>query len=534
MPSPSYLGDHAADDHIAVLDTPTSPQPQRKRKWLVFSVLGLVVVGGAIATTFAVLYSKSPSSAPPATASDAAIGGGAANDTTLPSVNGEDLRKTPKPTTVDVNPKSDPEKATMAFSMLAIGDWGSTTGKVTGSNENAGSCCILYSDRVNPNEDRFKVDFWSQKHVAMLLGKSASELKPVRILGHGDNMYWNGVGSKDVTYRFTETFENVYNQPSLAGIKWLNVAGNHDIGGSSFVCGDKDNEFRECTSTAELLAALDERFSLQQKYVSPDQQRWVLKDHYYVESFEKDGVSVDIFNIDTNHADSHGARQVCCQCFGYSGKLKLPSKTCDSVLPGDARCAGGNADMYKACMDKIESWAQDSYTQAARDLKASTATFKIINTHYSPHYHMGEPKMKAWYKLCKDYGVNAWFNGHTHGFNHDIANWGTHFFENGGGGGIYTKSANGATTDYVKSQWMAGGFPYGFMELSFSADWLKVQFATFDQAWQFGGNALESTTQGGVRRGHCWFVPHAKAAALGAVGVECKSSVNGAIGAPLT
>ncbi|OQR90634.1 calcineurin-like phosphoesterase [Achlya hypogyna] len=500
-------------------------RPSTKRKWLIAAGVGFLVVGGAVGATVALLQKKSPSPTGGSTDAVEIPSASSANDTTLPAVDGSDLLEKPSATTeVPLNPSSDPETAKAAFSMLAIGDWGSTTGKESGTNNNPGSCCVLYSDKVNPGEERFKVDFWSQKHVAMLLAKSAEELKPVRILGHGDNMYWNGVGSKDVTYRFTETFENVYNQPALKGIKWLNVAGNHDIGGSSFICGDKDNSFRECKDTAELLATLDERFDLQKKYESPDGKRWVMRDHYYVESFEKDGVSVDIFNIDTNHADSHGARQVCCQCFGYSGKLGLPSKTCDSVLAGDVRCAGGNAAMYKACMDKIEGWAQDSYTQAARDLKASTATFKIINTHYSPHYHMGEPKMKAWYKLCKDHGVNAWFNGHTHAFNHDIANWGTHFFENGGGGGIYTKSANGATTDYVKNQWMAGGFPYGFMELSFSADWLKVQFATFDQAWRFGGNNLDATVQGGLRRGHCWFLPNAKAAALGAKGVDMTMS----------
>ena len=60
------------------------------------------------------------------------------------------------------------------------------------------------------------------------------------------------------------------------------------------------------------------------------------------------------------------------------------------------------------------------------------------------------------------------------------------------------------------------------MEMSFSKDWLKVQFVTFDKAWKFGGTDLTKATYGGIARGHCWFVPR-----IGGKGVECKSSRNG-------
>ena len=67
------------------------------------------------------------------------------------------------------------------------------------------------------------------------------------------------------------------------------------------------------------------------------------------------------------------------------------------------------------------------------------------------------------------------------------------------------------------------------MELSFSKDWLKVQYVTFDDKWTFGGTDLSKRVVGGIARGHCWFIPRN----IGGPGVKCKSSVDGAIGAPL-
>ncbi|KAF0705770.1 Aste57867_6927 [Aphanomyces stellatus] len=426
-------------------------------------------------------------------------------------------------------PTSDPEAMTPALTLLAIGDWGSTTGKQWGV---AGSCCHVYNGQVDKNQPRYMVDYYSQNYVATLMAQSAVQLKPkpARIVGHGDNFYWNGIGPADAAYRFQETFEKMYNQPELAGIKWINVIGNHDIGGSSYICGEQDNQFRECASTDEMIKYLRSHFDLQAKYKSPNQDRWVMKDHYYVERVTQNGVTVDIFNLDTNHADSHGARQVCCQCYGYSAKFGVSNANCNNVNGGDQQCMGGNVDMFNACMNEIEAWATDSYTQALRDMAASSADFKIINTHYSPHHHMAPAKMQKWYDLTKDMGITAWFNGHTHGFSHDISTWGTHFFENGGGGGIYTDSDSATNNGFVSNKWVGAGTPYGYMELSFSKDWLKVQFATFDKAWTFGGMDMTKTVPGGIQRGHCWYIPHVNATGPG---VECKASINYAVGAPL-
>ncbi|CAK4590208.1 unnamed protein product [Aphanomyces euteiches] len=522
-----------------------------RRKWFLVAVAALVLLAAAGTAAVVIVLTKSSTGSSGGSNSSSSTSSSTSAPSTTPLASGntpstDGTTSSPssdggstssnssstKPSSLVINPPSDPETSKAVLTMLAIGDWGSTTGKASGI---PGSCCKLYktTGAVDTSNPRYKVDFWSQKYVATLLGLSAAEIHPVRVIGHGDNVYWNGVGSLDWQYRFEETFEKIYDAPALAGVKWVNVAGNHDIGGSAFLCGEQDNLFAECTSTADLLKHLNARFDLQAQYKSPNQNRWLMTNHYYVERVSQSGVAVEIFNIDTNYADSHGARQVCCQCYGYSQKYGYDSSTCNNVVPGDKACAGGNMDMYNACMNEITGWAEDSYSQAARDLAASTATYKIINTHYSPHFHMTPEKMATWYKLCKDMNVSAWFNGHTHGFNHDIASWGTHFFENGGGGGIVSETSTGAQNANLTNAWVAAGNPYGFMELIFSPEWLKVQFVTFDTTWQFGGMDLSATVQGGLQRGHCWFVPNAQYVGTQALGQKCKSSVDGAIGAPI-
>ncbi|OQR90638.1 calcineurin-like phosphoesterase [Achlya hypogyna] len=530
------------EDSIAVLDELPSQKEAhtaRRRRFIIFGALGVFVVLGAIAVTTMVLMKGGATESSTAAKDGTTKSGGGSS--TGGGTNGGG-NSTPDKPVVDPNtgklalaPTTDPETAPVALTLLAIGDWGGSAGKVSGSNENAGSCCIWYKNKIQPETARFKVDFWAQKHVAALMGMSAKELKPLAVLSHGDNFYWNGIAKNNAKYRFQDTFEDTYNDPALMTVPWVNVVGNHDIGGAHFICGDgwdKDDNFFECEDTAMMSKYLKERFDLQKNYVSPNNNRWILKDHYYVHSVSKNGVSVDIFNIDTNHADNHGASQVCCQCFGYSYKYDYDSTKCDDVKVGSKACAGGSAEMYNTCMDTIEGWGKDSLAQALKDMKASKATFKIVNTHFSPQYHMSPDRAKKWYDVLKAGNVSLWINGHTHGFDHGITNFGTHLFENGGGGGIVTKASNAGSDDTVKNVWTAGGNPYGFTELSFSKEWLKVQFVSFDKQWSFAGNDLSATVKGGLGRGHCWFIPSGQFIAPGVKGVECKSSVNGAIGAP--
>ena len=118
-------------------------------------------------------------------------------------------------------PSSDPDSATVAFTLLAIGDWGGTTFK-------DGSCCDHYRIHEDRTTQSFFKDYHAQVNIAKLLAQSAGEMKPEAILGHGDNLYWNGVGSEDAVSRMKITWEGIYDDARLQGIPWFNVAGNHD------------------------------------------------------------------------------------------------------------------------------------------------------------------------------------------------------------------------------------------------------------------------------------------------------------------
>ncbi|KAL4151407.1 hypothetical protein PRNP1_008352 [Phytophthora ramorum] len=147
--------------------------------------------------------------------------------------------------------------ATYDLHALAIGDWG--------VDVNLGSCCNVYRKTGTGNKEYYK-DQQAQANVAYLLTLSAKTLHPKAILSHGDNFYWNGLGSDDVSYRFLNSFEDMYSDPALLDIKWLNVVGNHDLGGSMFICGKRDNQFVECSGIPDLLKNLDEKFTRQSTY----------------------------------------------------------------------------------------------------------------------------------------------------------------------------------------------------------------------------------------------------------------------------
>ena len=256
-----------------------------------------------------------------------------------------------------------------------------------------------------------------------------------------------------------------------------------------------------------MLTALAQKFTLQSTYTSPNDNRWILTDHFYVHSIESGGVSIDIFNVDTNDADVHGAAQICCQCYGYAGD---DDKTCNNVARGDAACAGGSTDMYDQCVAQLKTWGDDSRSKLASYVKNSTADWKIVNSHYGPYDHYAEANAATWRKLLQGLGVQVFLYGHTHGEKHDYSTDKIHFVENGAGGGIQSESASSVPTyaqDYVSNVWTATGYPYGFFELNASKNWIKLRFLTFDDQWQMAKTVAASTI-GGIKVGHCWYIPN--------------------------
>lgn len=398
-----------------------------------------------------------------------------------------------EPEEIEPNPLNE----TYSLTALAIGDWGRTVAK------DGGSCC-------SRRKAYTVMDYNAMEYTASLLGLAAQQMqpRPSVVIGQGDNFYWTGLQSaNDAAYRFQETFESKYSDASLSGIPWINVMGNHDYGGASYLCSSGDVPAK-CGSTSELISSLNQKFKLQAQYVSPNDNRWIMSDHFYVHKLldPVSGLEIEIFNMDTNDADTHGARQICCQCYGYANGQ---DSQCEDVDRGHSYCAGGDTGMYDACMKQLRAWGDDSRAKLVEAVETSNATWKIVNTHYSPYNHYAPYRADAWHELLSDLGIQLFIYGHTHGEKHDYANFKTHFIENGAGGGIQNESPSGIppyATDYVQNIWAAGHYPYGIFSLKISPNWLQVEFLTFDNKWIMR-KELRASVVGGVAVKHCWYIP---------------------------
>jgi len=483
---------------------------QRKKVAVIGIVLLLAVVGVVIGVI--VSRQSSSSSASESAAADnstASASGSVDSDTTASSSddgNGKVTANNSSSSGSTSSITSDPTKATYSLAAFAIGDWGTTTYK--------SSCC----ERSSTYND---YDVIAEDVVASLMDTqaAAAEAVPKVIISHGDNFYWGGIYSDEGRdTRFTTTFEEKYTGSNIKTVPWVNVLGNHDYGGADFICSSGD-KVAKCSSADDLIAALNNKFSWQSTYTSPNDNRWILEDHFYVHTItdEATGVSIDIFNVDTGDANTHGALETCCQCYGYS---EGDNKACKNVVRGTDNCCGGDTDMFDACMNKFTEWSDDSRKQLAEKVASSTATWKVVNSHYSPYAHYAEAGMTEWFKLLQDSGIQIWLNGHTHGEKHDYSSkLKIHFVENGAGGGIQKESSSGvppyAESYDIANNWVYGGQEYGFFSLTASEEWLKLQYHTTDSAWVFAED-ISSATVGGVETKHCWYVP-----ADGGPGQEC-------------
>ncbi|KAL3657233.1 hypothetical protein V7S43_017893 [Phytophthora oleae] len=483
------------------------------RKGLI--AIGVIVILAIIGVIVGVVVSKSSSSSS-STGDGNSSSSSASGSTATTSGSGtstkssSSTKKSSSNSTSASTITSDPTSVTYSLAAFAIGDWGTTTTQ--------SSCC----KRSSTYND---YDVNAEDIVASVMNQqaAAADVAPKCVIGHGDNFYWNGIDSADGRdSRFTTTFEGKFDGDSIKTLPWVNVLGNHDYGGADYICSDGDSAGK-CSSTDDLLSSLKNKFSWQSTYTSPNDDRWVLEDHFYVYSIqdEASGVSIDIFNVDSGDADSHGATETCCQCYGYAGD---DDTKCANVARGDDACCGGDGDMYDQCMAQFTAWSDDSRKQLEANIANSTATWKVVNSHYSPYAHYAEAGMDKWFNIINATGIHLWLNGHTHGENHDYSSsLGVHFVDNGAGGGIQKESASGIpeyAKDYVENLWVYDGQEYGFFSLTASKDWLKLQYHTADDKWSYA-ESFNSTTIGGVATKHCWYVPND-----GTEGKECISTTS--------
>ncbi|KAF1774774.1 Metallo-dependent phosphatase-like [Phytophthora cactorum] len=437
---------------------------------VILAVIG-VIVGVLVARKSSDSASESSGTNSSGSGSTSTTSGSGTSATTSSSLNSGTTYKLKNSTSsASSSVTSDPTDAKFTLSAFAIGDWGTTVTK--------DSCCT----RSSTYND---YDVNAEDIVANLMNQQATAASA------------DGRDS-----RFTTTFEGKYEGDNIKSIPWINVLGNHDYGGASYICSDGDNP-AECSDADAIVTALENKFSWQSTYTSPNDDRWILKDHFYVYSIEdKDsGVSIDIFNVDSGDASTHAAQQTCCQCYGYA---EGDDDTCKNVARGDKLCCGGDADMYDACYAKFTEWSDDSRKQLAKEVAPSKATWKIVNSHYSPYAHYDEDDLK-------DSGIQLWMNGHTHGENHELATYKVHFVDNGAGGGIQKESASGIP-EYASSDVEPCGRTVARSVRGVAETAVTTQLTTRGRS----AESFNSTKIGGVASKHCWYIP-----VDGGTGKEC-------------
>lgn len=360
---------------------------------------------------------------------------------------------------------------------LAVGDWGTVNDAThSSSTQNSGPA----------GTPEWNEDYNAQEFVGYLMGQWAADHQADFVLGHGDSFYWNGVTSV-YDAQWQATFEQRYPHPALQ-VPWYNVMGNHDYGGGSNIGGGRD--------------ALLNLLKSQRQYHSPNNNRWNLEDFYYTRRHaykdpndtvsnntnSSESFTVQLFMIDTNAAPNHGYNEICCQSYGYAGR------GCD-----DAECEaehqGGCAPSQQVveCRTLLTQMFDDSLSNLERDLKASNATWKIVNSHYSPRMHMTPPQQERLYTILEQGGVHAFFFGHTHGEGHEYRN-GIHYLMNGAGGGIKRNGGDG-------NIW--GLSAYAFLGVSVAKSMMEVRFFGFGDGW---GN-FDKRVMGEAQLLHCWRLP---------------------------
>lgn len=197
---------------------------------------------------------------------------------------------------------------------FVIGDWGGMCG--WGDLEGqCGTDQTYYDDwgqqnSMNPKPMKNRgqhvegVDDNAQQRVAAAMGRIAADSPPEFVVSVGDHFYPGGIAehanglsseydTTTIPNQFEYAFEKIYNSTDMADAEWMGVLGNHDYGGVCVNMGWPQQVFYTWNEISK---------------------RWVLPAQYYSRNlrFSKDSsddwsdedFSIDIFFLDSNHADS--------------------------------------------------------------------------------------------------------------------------------------------------------------------------------------------------------------------------------------
>jgi len=313
---------------------------------------------------------------------------------------------------------------------FGIGDWG-------GDNVGGGHTWPnpgIYNRRGGPVED---VDYWAQKYVARQMKSLAATADPDFVLNAGDNFYPGGIETNcgsamhdndDPTNQFHKVFNGLYSGPGLSGKPWLSVLGNHDYGGRRYGNAWDAQIFHTWNSA-----------------------KWRMPAQYWKQSVQYKDFSVDIFMLDSNFMDAHvngtdPNHNVC------------EDRRSGPVAPDE--CWGMTS---KNCPQYFQDLWYNSLDWLEKELKSSTARWRIVNTHFPGPAIVGQSRFMA---LHEKYGLDLVFTGHTH-FQTSGESKGLNWIISGGGGGV-SSDAHPSTDGHDTA--------YGFVDFTVSKDELKFDF----------------------------------------------------------
>jgi len=272
-------------------------------------------------------------------------------------------------------------------------------------------------------------DDYGQKYVARQMKAQAKLVDPDFVLNAGDNFYPGGVslycdtGGRDAGYdptgQFVGIYDSIYSSPGLDGKPWFSVLGNHDYGGRGFHQGWDVQIFHTWNS-----------------------DMWRMPGQYWSQTVNYTDFSIDIFMLDSNFLDTWPA----------------------GVEPNHNLCQGSTRSCYgingSNCQSSFHAAWKKSVEMLEAGLKKSTATWKIVNTHFPGPSITGMSDIQS---LHAKYGIDLVFTGHTHyqvhGTDHGI-NW----IISGGGGGV-SSDAKPAISGHDSA--------YGYVDFTVTKDSLK-------------------------------------------------------------
>jgi len=150
----------------------------------------------------------------------------------------------------------------------------------------------------------------------------------------------------------------------MEGKPWFGVLGNHDWGGIGWNTGWDTQIFHTWNNPTWRLPAL-----------------------FWSQNVQYEGFSIDFFMLESNFQDAHKPASL-------DPHHNICQDNIDKSFNSD-ECFGMTLDN---CADKFLDWWQESLTMLEQGLKESTATWKIINTHYPGPVMSKNPELMSLHK----------------------------------------------------------------------------------------------------------------------------------------